>query len=151
MSTVKLSFMIFCIIGLVGFSYAEEQKPKEEKRFSNETSFSLVNTTGNSDTLGLAGKNDMKYKFSEKWTGNWVVGALYNETNGEKEAERYFTTLRGDYSITDRWYAYGLGGWFRDEFSGFDNRIGIGPGVGYKFLIGPKHFLLGEGGVKLCP
>jgi putative salt-induced outer membrane protein YdiY len=62
----------------------------------------------------------MKYKFSDNWMGSWVVGAIYNEASGVKEAERYFTDLRADYSITDRWYAYGLGSWLRDEFAGFD-------------------------------
>jgi len=146
MRTVKMITVIFCIIGLADFSYADEQKTKEEKRFSNETSLSVVDTTGNTDTLSIAGKNEMKYKFSEKWAASWVLGVLYNETNGDKEAERYYTNLRTDYTITDRWYTYALGSWFRDEFSGFDNRFAIGPGVGYKFLTGPKHFLLGEGG-----
>jgi putative salt-induced outer membrane protein len=127
---------------------AEETTPKPEKRFSNEADFSLVNTTGNSEALTLAGKNEMKYKFTDKWAGSWLVGALYGRSDGDKNAERYFTDFRADYSINDRWYAYGLGTWLRDEFAGFDNRIGIGPGVGYNFLIGPKHFLLGEAGLN---
>jgi putative salt-induced outer membrane protein len=143
-----MATVILCINTLAGFGLAEDQEPKKEKRFSNETSLSAVSTSGNTDTLSLAGKNDMKYKFSEKWTGSWVIGGIYNETNGVKDAERYFTDLRADYTITDRWYAYGLGSWFRDEFAGFDNRIAIGPGAGYKFLIGPKHFLSGEGGLN---
>lgn len=148
MRPVKMITVIFYIIVLAGFSYADEQKAKEEKRFSNETSLSVVNTSGNTDTLSLAGKNDMKYKFSEKWAASWVLGAIYNESDGDKQAERYYTNLRADYTITDRWYAYGLGSWFRDEFAGFDNRFAIGPGVGYKFLTGPKHFLRGEGGLN---
>jgi hypothetical protein len=41
---------VLLIIGTVSLGYAEDQAP-EEKRFSNETSISLVNTTGNTDTL----------------------------------------------------------------------------------------------------
>ena len=146
---VQLStiFMFLTAAVLTGQA-AEETKPKEEKRFSNETSFALVNTTGNSDTLAVAGKNDMKYKFTDKWTGSWVAGGLYNKSDGDKTAEKYFTDLRADYAITDRWYAYGLGTWLRDKFAGFENRISIGPGVGYNFLIGPKHFLRGETGLN---
>ena len=127
---------------------AADTEPKKDKRFSDEMSFSLVNTTGNSDTLALAGKNDMKYKFSEKWTGSWVAGALYNKSDGDKTAEKYFTDLRANYTLSERWYAYGLGSWLRDKFAGFENRISIGPGVGYNFLIGPKHFLRGETGLN---
>jgi putative salt-induced outer membrane protein len=149
MKIVKLAIIFFFMTAAVQIcAAAEETTPKEEKRFSDELSFSLINTTGNSDTLAIAGKNEMKYKFTDKWTGSWVVGALYNESDGEKTAERYFTDLRADYAFTDRWYAYGLGTWLRDEFAGFDNRVSIGPGVGYKFLIGPKHFLLGEAGLN---
>jgi putative salt-induced outer membrane protein YdiY len=148
MRTEKIVLVILCIIGVAGLSYAQDENLNEEKRFSNETSISLVNTTGNTDTLSFAGKNEMAYKFSEKWTGSWLVGAIYNETDSEKETERYFTDLRADYAISDRLYAYGLGSWFQDKFSGFDNRIGIGPGLGYKYLIGPRHFLLFEGGLN---
>ena len=148
MRILLITTVIVCMSASVGLGFAEDQKPKEEKRFSNETSLSLVSTTGNTDSLGFAGENDMKYKFSDNWMGSWVVGAIYNETSGVKEAERYFTDLRADYSITDRWYAYGLGSWLRDEFAGFDNRLGIGPGAGYRFFIGPKHFLSGEGGLN---
>lgn len=149
MKIINLSMLFLFLLSVVQFSEAaDESKTKEEKRFSNETNFALVNTTGNSEAFTVAGKNDMKYKFTDKWTGSWVLGALYGKSDGDKNAERYFTDLRADYSISDRWYAYGLGSWLRDEFAGFDNRIGIGPGVGYKFLIGPKHFLLGEAGLN---
>ena len=48
----------------------------EKKRLSSETSLSLVHTTENSDTLGMAGKNDLKNKFNEKWTASWAIGAV---------------------------------------------------------------------------
>ena len=147
--TVRLSmFFLFMMAAVQISEAAEETKPKEEKRFSNEANFALVNTTGNSEALTVAGKNEMKYKFTDKWSGSWVVGALYGKSDGDKNAERYFTDLRADYSINERWYAYGLGTWFRDKFAGFDHGISIGPGVGYKFLIGPKHFLLAETGLN---
>jgi putative salt-induced outer membrane protein len=149
MKIIRLGMVFLSIVIALQCSYAaEEKKPKEEKRFSNETNFALVNTTGNSDTLTVAGKNEMKYKFTDKWTGSWVAGGLYAENSNHKTAERYFTDLRADYSITERWYAYGLGTWLRDKFAGFDNRVGVGPGVGYKFLTGPKQFLLGETGLN---
>ncbi len=141
-------FLIVILVGLAGNSFAADPAPDEKKRLSNETSFSLVNTTGNTETLSLAGKNELKYRFSENWTGSWVLGALYKESDSQKEAEKYYTDLRGDYLITDRWYAYGLGSWFQDKFAGFDHRIGIGPGLGYKILLGPVHLLDFEGGLN---
>ena len=141
-------FLIVILVGLAANSFAADPAPDEKKRLSNETSLSLVNTTGNTETLSLAGKNELEYRFSEKWTGSWVLGALYKESDSQKEAERYYTDLRGDYLISDRWYAYALGSWFQDKFSGFDNRIGIGPGLGYRIFLGPVHFLHLEGGLN---
>lgn len=140
--------MCLCALGLFEHADAEEQDKAEEKHFSNETSISLVNTTGNTDSLSLAGKNEMTYKFSDKWAASWIVGAIYNQADDETETERYYATLRGDYSITDRWYAYGLGSWLRDTYAGFDHRIGIGPGLGYRFLVGPTFFMHAEGGLN---
>jgi hypothetical protein len=49
----------------------------------------------NTDTLSFAGKNDMKYQFNEKWTGSWVVGAIYNETDNKKGNRKIFHGLSG--------------------------------------------------------
>jgi hypothetical protein len=66
MRVLTFTAVIVFINGLVGLGFAENQDSKEEKRFSNETSLSVVSTTGNTDSLTLAGKNDMRYKFSDK-------------------------------------------------------------------------------------
>lgn len=148
MQIVKMASVIFCIIVMAGLGYTQDLAPEEEKSFTNETSLSFTSTSGNTDTLSLAGKNDMQYKINEKWATSWVIGAIVNEKDGKKEAERYFSDLRADYSMSDRWYAYGLGSWLRDKFAGFEHRLAIGPGLGHRYLIGPRHFLVFEGGLN---
>jgi len=99
MKIVKLSTFVLFMLAVVRISEAaEEKKSEEEKRFSEELSFSLVNTTGNSDALSLAGKNEMKYKFTDKWTGSWVAGALDNKSDGDKTAESFW---KGAFSATN--------------------------------------------------
>lgn len=120
----------------------------EEKRWSDEAELSFVNTGGNTDVVSLSAKNQLKYKFTEKLAGSWALGALYGESGGEKNAERYFTELRLDYLLTERFYTFGMGGWLKDQFAGFDARYYVGPGIGYKFLTGPKHLLVGETGAN---
>lgn len=120
----------------------------EEKRWSEQAELSFVDTGGNTDITTLAAKNLLKYKFSEKWQGEWTVGALYGETDGQKNAESYFSDLRLDYLFTNRLYSFAAAGWSQDEFAGIDSRYYVGPGVGYKFIAGPKHFLLGEVGAN---
>jgi putative salt-induced outer membrane protein len=120
----------------------------EDKRWSDEAELSFVDTGGNTDVVSLSAKNLLKYKFTNNLTGSWALGALYGESDGEKNAERYFTELRLDYAFTERLYTFGIGGWLKDEFAGFDARYYVGPGIGYKFLAGPKHLLVGEAGAN---
>jgi putative salt-induced outer membrane protein len=133
-------WLVFCS-GL----FAEEIK---EKKWNDEAELSFVDTTGNTEVMSLSAKNKLGYQFTDRLTGQWNLSALYGETDGDKTAERYATDLRADYAFTDRLYAAGIAGWLKDEFSGIDQRIYIGPAVGYKFLLGPKHFLNGEVGVE---
>jgi len=74
----------------------------------------------------------------------WKAEALYGKTYGVKTAERYSSELRLEYLFTDRLYSFATAGWSQDEFAGIDSRYYMGPGLGYKFLIGPKHFFLSE-------
>lgn len=125
-----------------------QEKKAEQKNWSDEAQLSFVDTGGNTEVTSLAGKNLLKYKFTEDFQASWALSALYGRSNGEKTAERYATELRADYNFSSQMYGYGIAGWMKDKFAGFDSRYYVGPGVGYKFFTGPKHFLLGEVGVN---
>ena len=120
----------------------------QEKRWSDQAELSFVDTGGNTEVTSLSAKNLLRYEFSEKFQAAWKLAALYGKTEGEKTAESYSSELRLDYLFTDRLYSFAAAGWSQDEFAGIDSRYYVGPGVGYKFLIGPKHFLLGEVGAN---
>jgi putative salt-induced outer membrane protein len=120
----------------------------QEKRWRDEAELAFVDTGGNTDVTSLSAKNLLKYQFTDALEGAWKLGALYGETDGEKTAESYFTELRFDYLFTEQLYTYASAGWIQDEFAGIDARYYAGPGVGYKFLAGPKHFLIGETGLN---
>jgi putative salt-induced outer membrane protein len=137
------------VIGILsittGLVHAEDTPAKNWKV---ESDLSYVQTTGNTEVLTLAFKNLLEYTFSEKLKGAWNLQALNVETDGEQTAERYYTDLRLDYLFSDRFYGYVLGSWLTDEFAGFDARYALGPGAGYKILVGPKNFLLVEAGLS---
>jgi putative salt-induced outer membrane protein len=120
----------------------------EEKKWTDEAELSFVNTGGNTEVVSLSGKNRLTYAFTGKLLGAWKLGALYGETDTVKNAEKYYTEFRSDYSYTDKIYFLAIGGWLQDKFAGIESRYYLGPGVGYKFLTGPKHFLVGEGGLN---
>lgn len=136
-------FAALCIcVAVVSAAYGEE------KRWADEAELSFVSTGGNTEVVSLSGKNLLKYTLTDKLLGTWRLGALYGETDDVKTAERYFTDLRLDYSFSDKIYFFGMGGWLQDEFTGIESRYFIGPGVGYRFLTGPKHFLDAEAGIN---
>lgn len=140
---------IFCILAAATFfllavyarSPAVAQVNSGAKKFKDQAELSVVNTSGNTDTLTLSLKNTLLYDFSQKYTGSWKVLALYGEQNNQKNAERYSTDLRLDNFFPSGAYFYLLGRWSQDKFAGFDNRYSLGPGIGQKFIDGPKHYL----------
>lgn len=121
---------------------------QETKKWSDEAELSFVDTGGNSDTQTVSAKNLLKYQFSPKLTGTWKAGALSGKTDNERNAERFFTELRLDYALSERLYSYVNGGWLKDKFAGVSSRYYAGPGLGYKFLNGPRNFLAGEAGLN---
>ncbi len=127
-------------------SFAEE--PEVEKVWSDQAELSFVTTSGNTETTSMAGKNLLTYKFTPKAVGSWKIGGLYSEDDGVATAENYATELRYEYLHTEKVYSYAMAGWNKDRFSGIDQRYYGGGGAGYRYFVGPKHFLLGEGGLN---
>lgn len=146
MKNILFVIMIAVILSSTGFALAEDGKT-----WKDEAELSYIQTGGNTQVTNLSAKNLLTYQATEKIKLDWSVLALFAETevdgSKEKSAERYATELRLEYSLTERFYTAAYGGWLRDEFAGIEDRYYIGPAVGYKFLIGPKHFLRAEAGV----
>ncbi len=127
-----------------GATFAEEQ----EKKWEDSAELSYVQTGGNTDVMTFSGNNTLKYNFSEKWASTWKLGALYGETDGENNAERYYTDIQTDYNASDTLFYYLKAGWLKDKFAGIDSRVYLGPGAGYKFLKGDRQFLSAEAGLN---
>ncbi|MDY6855668.1 MAG: DUF481 domain-containing protein [Thermodesulfobacteriota bacterium] len=127
---------------LPGIVYAETEK------WSDVAELSYVNSGGNTEVETLAGKNTLKYEFTEDTTGTWKASMLYGKTDDAKTAEQYATEGRIEYKLTDRVFSFVNGGWLKDEFSGINKRYYGGVGSGYKILTGEEHFLNIEAGVN---
>ncbi|MDY6842891.1 MAG: DUF481 domain-containing protein [Thermodesulfobacteriota bacterium] len=141
MRRIKILLVLSVVCVLFTGVYAEA------KKLSDEAELSFVDTGGNTDVTTLSAKNTLKYKFAEELEGTWKSGIMYGESSGERNAESYFTEFRLDYLITERYYANAFAGWLQNRFAGISNRFQMGPGIGYKFFNGPKHFLIGEAGL----
>ena len=137
---------ITLILFLFGFALAEDGK-----KWKDEAQLAYVKTGGNTEVTLLSAKNLLTYQATEEIKLDWSALARFAETEvdgkTDKSAERYATELHLEYAITERFYTAAHGGWLRDKFAGIDDQYYFGPSVGYKFLIGPKHFLKAEAGV----
>jgi len=140
-TALLLPSTIFCCAA----ANADDQPPAQT--WGDEAELSYVETSGNSEVKTLSGKNLLKVKFTEAWSGSWKLAALRGETDGALTAERYMTELRTDYQFNRHVYALVAAGWQKDEFAGIESNVYVGPGVGYKFLTGPRHLLVSEVGV----
>jgi putative salt-induced outer membrane protein len=118
------------------------------KPWSDEAELSFVSTGGNSDVQTLSAKNLYKLEFYENYVFIWRLEALNGKTDDVLSAERYFTDLRLEYSLSERAYLYANTGWLRDTFAGLDARTNLSAGGGYRFLDGPDSFFKLEAGVN---
>jgi putative salt-induced outer membrane protein len=135
--------MIILVAAIVSFSAATESYA-EEKAWSEQAEVAFVDTGGNTDVTTLSAKSTLKYLFSERLSGTWKFLSLYGKSDGESSAENYSTEFRVDFLCTKKLYSFVNAGWLKDRFGGIDSRYYLDAGAGYKFLLGPKHFLLGE-------
>jgi putative salt-induced outer membrane protein len=141
-------YLLAAAVFLLAAPAAFASEPKNDNVWSDQAEFSFVKTTGNTDTTSMAGKNTLSYRFLPRATGTWRIGGLYGADSGVTTAEQYASELRLDYMHTERVYTFVMVGWNKDRFAGIDQRYYGGGGAGYKFLLGPKHFLLGEAGMN---
>jgi len=144
----KTLCLLAAVVILFAAPAAFAEEAKNHKVWSDQAELSFVTTNGNTKTTSLAGKNLLTYKFTPKAVGSWKIGGIYSKDHGVTTAENYGTELRLDYLYTERVYTYGMAGWNKDRFAGIDQRYYGGVGAGYKVLVGPKHFLLGEAGLS---
>jgi len=140
----------YIIILTLMFLMASVALAEDGKAWKDEAQLSYVKTGGNTEVTLLSAKNLLTYQATEKIKLDWSALARFAETevdgDTDKSAERYATELNLAYALTERFYTAVHGGWLRDKFAGIDDQYYIGPSVGYKFLIGPKHFLKAEAG-----
>lgn len=142
MRKIKFFIIAVCILLLGNISFAQD------KKWVDEAELSYVDTKGNTELTSLSAKNLLKYSFHEDLTGSWKLNALYGKNNNVKTAESYSTEGRLDSLLSKRLFTAVIGGWSKDKFAGIESRYYLGPAVGYKFFVGPKHFLESEIGIN---
>jgi putative salt-induced outer membrane protein YdiY len=122
---------------------AADEEEEKKLGWSDSAELAYVLTAGNSETSTLTReweralfKSRIAAIRAESTTLTQVaIGTVGDFTVDETKttettAENYFIDARYDRKITDRFFWYGLGSWFRNEFSGIQNRYVGAAGVG---------------------
>ncbi len=140
--------LLSLLLLLLVTAYAQADDNEKQKRLADKAELAFVQTGGNTDVTTLAAKNELKYQFAQRWSSIWKAALLYGQTDGVKSAERYETNLRFDFNYSEIVDLYTRLAWYQDKFAGIDQRYAVGPGVGHKFLRGPRHFFVFELGAN---
>ena len=119
----------------------------EEKKITDEGELSYVDADGNSKVTTFSAKNKFTYQFSDVLKGIWKASALNSLSGNQRSAERYATELRADYTLSKRSYTGVFTGWKKERYANLEAQYYAGGLYGYKFFLGPKHFLSSEVGL----
>lgn len=116
--------------------------------WTGEGSLGAFASSGNTSSSGVALGLTLT-KESLRWKNTFGAGVNYQKDNGVTSQERYFIGNKLDYKFSERFYVYGLLGWERDTFAGYDSRFSESIGLGYKLIATPKVTLGLEAGPAL--
>lgn len=120
-----------CLAGAATPSLAQEDEATEG--WDGTVEFSLANATGNSETLNVGAALDAK-NIIGRYTHLVTAGINYGETDEVTTQNNLNLAYQLDIQLRDRTYGYGRAQYDRDEFSGFENRLFVGGGLGHYLI-----------------
>jgi putative salt-induced outer membrane protein len=115
------------------------------ENWKGEAELGFTRATGNAPTSGLFGSISLKRQ-GEAWTHQLSARADVQRVNGATTTERLFAAWQPNYRFEEQAYAYGLTQYERDPFAGYESRVTLGGGLGYRPLSGKRLTLEIEGG-----
>ncbi|TCK04688.1 DUF481 domain-containing protein [Phorcysia thermohydrogeniphila] len=107
---------------------------------TNQVSVSYTDTSGNTDTKTLS----ISYSFEKDCQSLrfYSDGSyLYKTDSGEETANKLTLNGRVEMNLSEKILFYFSSFLYADPFSGYDYRIGLGPGVGYQLIDGEDESL----------
>lgn len=113
--------------------------------WSGNAEFGGFRSTGTSSSLGAFASLSVE-RATIDWSHRLVASADIQKTNGDTSAERLLASWQPNYRFSKQTYAFGLAQYERDPFAGYDNRVTLGVGMGYRPVNTPNLKLELEGG-----
>jgi putative salt-induced outer membrane protein len=132
--------VIFCLplLALTSGAYAQEAKP-----WKDAAELSYVQTSGNSKTSTLSGKNLFNYDWG-KTALELVAGGLGARSGTSVTAEQYNASEKLSFKLTGKNYAFQKTSWDKNRFAGIQDRWDVAVGVGRHILESAGNNLFAE-------
>ena len=102
-------------------------------------------STGNSSNTGLAAGLELK-RVGIDWRHKLTGRVDYQRSNGTTTREQFFVGYEPNYRISERFFAYALAQYERDQFQGFSGRYAVSGGIGYQIIERPDVTLSAKAG-----
>lgn len=145
---MQRSILAFALIAFATTLFAQTPPappPPPPPQWTGSIGAGLAITSGNSDTTNLnfsfAAKYDPGTRFLFKADALYLLG----EADGEKQVDKATAMARGEYSLSERTFAFGEVTWLRDPFKDIDYLVAPVVGGGYRILRSDTHMLTVDG------
>lgn len=93
-------------------------------------------STGNSENIGLTAQVEARREGVD-WRHTLRLQADYQESLGQITRERYLAAYEPNWKLDERAYIYGAAQYESDRFSGFNSRMSLSTGAGYRAIKRP--------------
>jgi len=113
--------------------------------WKGEGEIGAFKTTGNTNSSGVSVGLKLD-RSGVYWQHKLQFAADYQKTSGVVSREQYSASYSPRYTLSDRFFAYGLGQFESDRFQGYDSRYSLSPGFGYRVFNTDRLKLSIEGG-----
>lgn len=137
---MKKTVFLIPLLALAGAAGAQEAK-----NWKDTAELSYVQTSGNSKTSTISGKNLFSYDWA-KAALELGAGGLGTKSRDAVTAEQYNAYEKVSLKLAGKNYAFERAGWDKNRFAGIQDRWDLGLGVGRNFLDTADDKLFAEAG-----
>jgi putative salt-induced outer membrane protein len=116
--------------------------------WKGEGEIGAFRSTGNTTNAGVAVGLKLA-RHGVFWEHNLRFNADYQKTSGVVSREQYLASYSPRYTLSERFYLYGLAQYEKDRFQGYAGRYSLSPGFGYRVFDDEELKLSFEGGPAL--
>ncbi|MEO1028899.1 MAG: DUF481 domain-containing protein [Pseudomonadota bacterium] len=114
-------------------AHAQTTTAPDEKKWTGEGAFGAGVTTGNTDTIDVSVALKLARE-AKNWKLSTEGGYEFGQTDGIDTRNRWYVAGQYDRDFSPKLFGFARVSYEEDAFSGFDSRLFLGAGLGYKIF-----------------